>query len=225
MEMVLLHPTLKFNLTELKLAKTTLNLEIHVDHLFINIKLGNVQVFDLSDYPYTIISQNQYKEENKKEILGFNNESSMEINVKLYDKTCALFKDNYSTDVEVVGNSVVFVYYNEQILRFIDYVMNEIIGIKSKNTSSNGSGTEDGSRNENNAIKESSDKHLERIENNNEKTIEGNEVKDGDTNKEDKNVKGIANKGAEILQTEENKEVKVLDTSVTYLKLNVSYYY
>ena len=199
-EMVLLHPILKFNISEIKLAKTTFTLDMFIDHMIIKIQLGNVQLFDLSDYPYTIISQNQYKEENKKEILGFKDESSMIISIKLYDRNCELFKDNYSSEIEVLGKSVVLNYYQEQLLRFITYFQNEIIGIKNSNESKDNL--------PNKGITEIMEIKIDTKSNN--KPVDVNNVK------KDLNLEKV-----ELDKDIYDKDNNTNNKSITYMKLNV----
>ena len=106
-----------------------------VDHLIMNGELGNTEIFDLSEYPFTIKNQSQFKKENSRQIFGVKNsvnKSLITFEFKSYNDWCPLFKDKISSIADVKINSTFFIYVQEQFLRLLNYFVTEFLGVLSK---------------------------------------------------------------------------------------------
>ena len=123
-----LQPTLQFMFMEVRLGETNIFCNLYVDHIEIEGSLGNTQIFDLSNYPYTITSQDQYNPDHIKEILGFKENSSFYFKYKSYSGWCPHYKDNINTLCTVVFNSGRLTYIHELFFRFFNYLFEEFLG-------------------------------------------------------------------------------------------------
>ena len=108
---------------------------MNVDHLIMNGELGNTEIFDLSEYPFTIKNQNEFKKENIRQIFGIKNsvnKSLIDFEFKSFKEWCPHFKDNISSIANVKINSIFFIYIQEQFLRLLNYFIFEFLGALSK---------------------------------------------------------------------------------------------
>ncbi len=123
-----LQPTLRFMFMELRLGETSIFCDLYCDHLEIEGTLGNTQLFDLSNYPYTIRTQQEFKQVHKKEVLGFKENSSLEFKYKSYSTWCPHYKNKNSAHCEVIFNSGRLTYIHELFFRFFNYLFEEFLG-------------------------------------------------------------------------------------------------
>lgn len=123
-----LQPTQRFMFMEARLGETNLYCDSYVDHLEIQGTLGNTQIFDLSNYPYTIKTQEEYDSKNMKEILGFEQKSSLDFKYKSYSGWCPHYKDNNCSHCTVIFNSGKLTYIHELFFRFFNYLFEEFLG-------------------------------------------------------------------------------------------------
>lgn len=137
---------------EINLGTSTLTYSMYQQHQKIECDLGNLQLFDLTNYPYTITSLYEYNYNNKQKIIGFEKESSMKMKVEMFDKDSELCINNISSIIDIKFNSVRLNYYHEQFMRFLDFILN-LSG--------------DGNTNDNNKNKERANKKIYSLSNNN----------------------------------------------------------
>ena len=130
---ILIQPILNIFYTEMIFGESFLDCEMKVDHFIIKGELGNTQIFDLCEYPFLIPSQDKYNPKNKKEIFGIHNTGQNSTSLIAFEYItqsdwCPNFKDNYSSEANVKINSIVFVYVQEQFMRFLNYFLSEFLG-------------------------------------------------------------------------------------------------
>jgi hypothetical protein len=134
-------PALLHYFMEVKMSESKLTFEMTYDHFYIRGTLGNTTLTDLTNYPYTIKSQEEYLEliqlkkenpENKRinftEILGFKDSSSVSFDYKSYSFYCPLVKNNYTSSAYVNFSSVRFTYIQEHFFRMFNYLFAEFLG-------------------------------------------------------------------------------------------------
>jgi vacuolar protein sorting-associated protein 13A/C len=123
-----LQPSLRFMFMEARLGESRIFCDLYLDHMEIEGTLGNTQLFDLSNYPYTINNQDEFNPGQTKEILGFNQNSSLDFKYKSYSSWCPNYKDKNSAHCEVVFNSGRLTYIHELFFRFFNYLFEEFLG-------------------------------------------------------------------------------------------------
>ena len=60
-DIICIQPILKIFFIQLRCGESYFNCDMNVDHLIMNGELGNTEIFDLSEYPFTIKNQSQFK--------------------------------------------------------------------------------------------------------------------------------------------------------------------
>lgn len=127
---VWVQPILNFMYIEMQLENAILDFDMKVDHFTLVGELGNTQIFDLSNYPFTIRSQKEFNKSSIKEILGAkeNSSSLISFTYKSMNTWCPECKDNYTSEAEVKINSVTLIYIQEHFLRMLNYLFAEFLG-------------------------------------------------------------------------------------------------
>ena len=134
-DIICIQPILNIFYIQLRCSESYFNCDMTVDHLIMNGELGNTEIFDLSEYPFTIKNQSQFKKENSRQIFGVKNsvnKSLITFEFKSYNDWCPLFKDKISSIADVKINSTFFIYVQEQFLRLLNYFVTEFLGVLSK---------------------------------------------------------------------------------------------
>ena len=134
-DIICIQPILKIFFIQLRCGESYFNCDMNVDHLIMNGELGNTEIFDLSEYPFTIKNQNEFKKENIRQIFGIKNsvnKSLIDFEFKSFKEWCPHFKDNISSIANVKINSIFFIYIQEQFLRLLNYFIFEFLGVLSK---------------------------------------------------------------------------------------------
>ena len=72
-DIICIQPILNIFYIQLRCSESYFNCDMTVDHLIMNGELGNTEIFDLSEYPFTIKNQSQFKKENSRQIFGVKN--------------------------------------------------------------------------------------------------------------------------------------------------------
>jgi hypothetical protein len=123
-------PILNFMYIEMRLENAILDFDMKVDHFSLLGELGNTQIFDLSNYPFTIRSQKEFNQSFIKEILGAkeNSSSLISFSYKSMNTWCPECKDNYTSEAEVKINSITLIYIQEHFLRMLNYLFAEFLG-------------------------------------------------------------------------------------------------
>ena len=128
-----LQPLQLFMFTEIRLGETEIICELAIDHMIIKGNMGNTQILDLSNYPYTITDQESYDPANIKEIFGFKNKSSFDFYYKSMNAWCPQIKNNYNYECDVTFNSVIINYQHEHFFRIFNYIFAEFLGSMTAN--------------------------------------------------------------------------------------------
>lgn len=134
-------PSLFHYFMEVKMSESKITFEMTYDHFYIRGSLGNTTLTDLTNYPYTIKSQEEYLDliqlkkenhDNKRinftEILGFKESSSLTFDYKSYSSYCPLVKNNYTSSAYINFSSVRFTYIQEHFFRMFNYLFAEFLG-------------------------------------------------------------------------------------------------
>ena len=132
-KIIWVQPQLNHYFMELCLEESNIFFEMTYDHLKIYGDLGNTQLKDLTNYPYTIKNQSEFLELEKKkhfftEILGFKTSSSLAFEYSSYSLICPLCKDNYTSKAKVEFNSVRLNYIQEHFFRMFNYLFDDFLG-------------------------------------------------------------------------------------------------
>jgi vacuolar protein sorting-associated protein 13A/C len=118
------------------LNESNLYVEMTLDHFNVSGTLGNTQLADLTNYPYTIKSQQEYLDTKSfTEILGFKDSSSLTFEYHSYAIFCPLCKNNYTSKAIVNFNSVRLNYIQEYFFRMFNYLFAEFLGALSADQS------------------------------------------------------------------------------------------
>ncbi len=127
-------PKLNHYFMEVSLDLTIIYFEMTNDHMKIYGELGNTRLVDLTNYPYTIKTQEEYLELKSKnhlftEILGFNKDSSsLAFDYSSYALNCPLQKQNYTSKAHVSFNSVRLNFVQEHFFRVFNYLFTDFLG-------------------------------------------------------------------------------------------------
>lgn len=132
-KIIWVHPTLSHYFIEASLDLSTIFFDMTFDHMKIYGELGNTRLVDLTNYPYTIQSQNDYlelknKNHNFTEILGFKDSSSLQFEYTSYSLICPLMHKNYTSKAYVEFNSVRLNFVQEQFFRVFNYLFDNFLG-------------------------------------------------------------------------------------------------
>jgi hypothetical protein len=122
------NPITNIYLMSVALEESHLNIEMSLDDFSIKGTLGNLKLHDLTNYPYTITSMNDYNPNKYTEILGFKDNNSMSLEYHSYAIYCPKCKDNYTSKAIVNFNSVRFTYIQEYFFRFFNFLFAEFLG-------------------------------------------------------------------------------------------------
>ena len=98
-DIIYIQPILNIFYIQLRCGESYFNCDMSVDHLIMNGELGNTEIFDLSEYPFTIKNQSEFNKKNIRQIFGIKNsvnKSLIEFEFKSYNNRCPLFKDKIS---------------------------------------------------------------------------------------------------------------------------------
>jgi len=80
----------------------------------VNLELNNIQLFDLSNYPHTLIKEDDYSKIQKREIIGIDKKKSslLKLDFKSYDPSNPLVKDHTTSffNLELQSISVDFIF-------------------------------------------------------------------------------------------------------------------
>jgi hypothetical protein len=118
------------------LNESKLFFEMTLDHFNVSGTLGNTQLADLTNYPFTIKSQQEYLDTKSfTEILGFKDSSSLTFEYHSYALFCPLCKNNYTSKAVVNFNSVRLNYIQEYFFRMFNYLFAEFLGALSADQS------------------------------------------------------------------------------------------
>jgi len=132
-KIIWVQPKLNHYFMEVSLGLTNLFFEMTYDHMKIYGDLGNTRLLDLTNYPYTIKTQEEYlelkfKKHNFTEILGFKDSSSLAFDYSSYSLICPLQKGNYTSKAYVSFNSVKLNYIQEHFFRVFNYLFEDFLG-------------------------------------------------------------------------------------------------
>ncbi|KAL4445126.1 hypothetical protein ABPG74_018854 [Tetrahymena malaccensis] len=147
----LVHRKTKLNQNQLNLQCTQIEFIQKADEMVLSGSLQNLQIFDLTNYPNTIYKEEDYKFQRKQEIVGLWYETEellthvKEEKPQIYDKKANLLnfnvtilettskKFNHSTRetifVDAFINSIHIDFMMQPVMRLIDYLLVQIIGV------------------------------------------------------------------------------------------------
>lgn len=127
---ILIQPILNLSLFELNIKEGNIIADMFIDHFIISGKLDIFNIRELSNYPYTIRSQKDYKESNKKAMLNTNNKNSLIFNFKSRNKVCKEYdpKENITSETNLTIKNVTLNFYQESFMRFFNYLISEFLG-------------------------------------------------------------------------------------------------
>lgn len=126
----LIQPVLNLNLYELKILAGNLIAEMYVDHFKIYGSLDDFEIQELTNYPYTIKTQEEFDENFKKPMLSTKKKESLEFNFLSKTKICQLFskEDNITSETFLKIKKISLYFYQESFLRFFNYLISEFLG-------------------------------------------------------------------------------------------------
>ena len=118
---------------EILLGHSTLHVEMTIDHFTINGILGNVTMYDLSNYLNNTLHNNRTTSStststsHKTTLLSFQSDSSLTVNFTSYSYNCPLLQNNYTSTCLVIFNSVRLNFIHEHFFRCFHYIFDEFL--------------------------------------------------------------------------------------------------
>ena len=105
------------------------NVSVYNDHFKIEGALKNCELYSMTNYPNTITSANVNSDVKREKVLSakMNSQSLIDFKVDIFSNTCPLMQDRVSSIVNMRLNSVYFIYMQEELMRILSYMTNEII--------------------------------------------------------------------------------------------------
>ncbi|KAL4462680.1 hypothetical protein ABPG74_000510 [Tetrahymena malaccensis] len=131
-KIVLINLKNRLPINDLLINKINLETQLRSDEITIKSSLGNLQARDLTNYPNTIYSEEDWQKIQPQELLGIlktNNQSNLlEVDFRLlFERSSKIKSDNVDTFVNLVFNSIHLNYIQAPVLRFIDYILQQFL--------------------------------------------------------------------------------------------------
>jgi len=128
--LIWIQPILDTYFFQIKILNKTLTVDMTDDHFLISGSLDNFDIKDLSNYPFTFKSRDEYlKSKIKvKDVLTSNENNTLKYEYKSMNKWCPYCVGNYTSEAYVNINSANLFYIQENFLRFFNYLMGEFLG-------------------------------------------------------------------------------------------------
>ena len=114
-------PVLNLLFCELRLSQSSLIIDIEKDHFVMKGNLGNTQIIDLTNYPFSIRHQRDFNRLNMREVLGFNDKSSLSFTFSMLYPNCPLNKHRKQLEISIDINSIKLNYIQQQFFRIYYY--------------------------------------------------------------------------------------------------------
>ena len=118
-----------FKFVQIDLQSSSIIANIYEGRTELGIVLGNIKLYDLSNYPY--YSSNNQNINSKREVVGFEESSSIKINIILLDNienNRDLIKDNVTTIIKIEISSAYLIHFNELSILILDYLLVDLVG-------------------------------------------------------------------------------------------------
>jgi hypothetical protein len=128
---ILIQEILDIMYYDIDLTKIHFTSSIYYDHKQTTFDIGKLEISDLTGYPHTIKSQNEFDANSKNTLMYFPNQVSIKLNN--YNKSCP-FERTASEDtfMGITLDTPIFYYIYQPYERFTDYVFNEYEKIEFK---------------------------------------------------------------------------------------------
>lgn len=117
------------SIAELRLKDSSVLFIQKVDEMSIKLDLGNLQLFDLSNYPNTLHEEKQWKNVKPFELLGVCNDaqSLMKIEFTSYAEGSAKIKNNVNSFAHIYINSIKIDLLMQPIFRILDFTLVQML--------------------------------------------------------------------------------------------------
>ncbi|KAL4505260.1 hypothetical protein ABPG72_016327 [Tetrahymena utriculariae] len=131
-KIVLINLKNRLPINDLLINKINLETQLRSDEIVIKSSLGNLQARDLTNYPNTIYSEEDWQKIQPQEILGILNKNNLsnllEVDFRmLFEGSSKIKSDNVDTFVNLVFNSIHLNYIQAPVLRFIDFILEQFL--------------------------------------------------------------------------------------------------
>ncbi len=126
---ILIQPILNLNLYEFTIKKGNIVSLTYVDHSNIYGSIDAFEIQELSSYPYTIKSQDDFKGK-KNLMLSTKNKNSLAFNYTGQSKQCRLYdkNENVTSENNLTFKNVTVHFFQESVSRFFNYLTSEFVG-------------------------------------------------------------------------------------------------
>jgi len=125
---ICVHPVQLFYFMSFGISETYLEFFLYNDHFEMAGSLGQSQILDLSNYPFTITNQDQYDQNQRKEILSSSQSQFFSFEYKAYYLHCPKLDGNNTSVAYVKFNPISFLYIHEYFFRVFNYFIYDFLG-------------------------------------------------------------------------------------------------
>ncbi|CAD8058857.1 unnamed protein product [Paramecium sonneborni] len=126
---ILVHRFTTLPLAEINIQNTEIGLIKYVDEIQLNGSLGNLQLFDLTNYPNTLSKESEYKLINPKQMIGVKHQqqSLLKVQLNLLSEGSQKIVNNVNIIINVDMSQLIIHVMMQPVLRLLDYTLQQLL--------------------------------------------------------------------------------------------------
>lgn len=130
----------KLSIVKIQLSNSSVEFAQLSDEMRLEVQLGNIQIFDMSNYPDTICSENEWKTQQSYEMIGLSkkqqnkSQNIIEVSFTAYSDKSPKIKDGLATIIRINVNQIHINVMLQPLLRLIDYLFSQLLASLSAKT-------------------------------------------------------------------------------------------
>ncbi|CAD8141116.1 unnamed protein product [Paramecium pentaurelia] len=126
---ILVHRFTILPLAEIKIENTEIGLIKYVDELQLNGTLGNLQLFDLTNYPNTLSQESEYDQIQPKQMIGVKHQqqSLLKVSLILFSDGSSKIFNNVNIIIDVEMSQLIINVMMQPVLRLLDYTLQQLL--------------------------------------------------------------------------------------------------